>query len=296
MAERALDLVSLPGAQASVAEARPWRPGRRSLWVASFPLLLVAVFFILPLGMMIVQSLHTDASHGNAYARTLNSPAVLSSLLYTFTVALSVTALALLLSYPVAFFVAKARGSLFKLAMALILIPFWTSTVIRTYAWVVLMQRRGVLNELLLASGLIDQPLRLIGSNAGTEVAMVHLMLPLMLLPLLNAMRGIDPVYLRAAAVLGANPLKQFIHVYFPMTLAGVSAGCTLVFISALGFYVTPAMLGGSSSMVAVLIEQQASRLLDWPAASALGTLLLVLTCALFVVYERAVGGRRRAG
>lgn len=296
MVERTLELARETRAQAPATHARPWRPGRRSVWVASFPLLLVVVFFVLPLGMMVAQSLHNDASHGNAYVRILSSPAVVSSLLYTFTVALSVTLLALLLSYPVAFLVSRARGNLFKLAMALILIPFWTSTVIRTYAWVVLMQRRGLLNELLITSGIIDQPLRLIGSNAGTEVAMVHLMLPLMMLPLLNAMRGIDPVYLRAASVLGANPFWQFVHVYFPMTLAGVSAGCTLVFISALGFYVTPAMLGGSSSMVAVMIEQQASRLLDWPAASALGTILLLLTCALFVVYERAIGGKRRAG
>lgn len=295
MGDRALDLASLPLASARSDDPRPWRPGRRSLWVVSFPLLLVTLFFLVPLAVMVAQSLHTDSTHTNAYVRTLSNRAVISSLLYTFSVALSVTLIALLLSYPVAFFVAKARGSVFKLAMALILIPFWTSTVIRTYAWVVLMQRRGVLNELLLAGGLIDQPLRLIGSDTGTEVAMVHLMLPLMMLPLLNAMRGIDPVYLRAASVLGANPFWQFVHVYFPMTLAGVSAGCTLVFISALGFYVTPAMLGGSSSMVAVMIEQQASRLLDWPAASALGTVLLMLTCGLFVVYERAIAGTRRS-
>ena len=124
-------------------------------------------------------------------------------------------------------------------------------------------------------------------------------MLPFMILPLLSTMRGIDNNLLRAAAVMGANPFRQFISVYLPLSMPGVSAGCVLVFITSLGFYITPALLGGQRTMVAVLIEQQASRLLNWPLASALATILLVLTCALFVIYERTMrqtGGGRPAG
>jgi ABC-type spermidine/putrescine transport system permease subunit I len=250
---------------------------------------MLVLFFAVPLLTMIGQSLTAKQGMFATYHNILTQPGLLIPMLYTFGVALTVTLFALVLSYPVAFVISSLRGRLFTLSMALILIPFWTSTVIRTYAWIVLLQRRGVLNELLLASGIITHPLRLTGSDFGMQIAMVHIMLPFMMLPLLNTMRGIDRSYLRAASVLGANPFWQFTRVFLPLSLPGVSAGCTLVFISSLGFYITPALLGGSNTMIAVLIEQEASRLLDWPTASALGTVLLVLTCLLYVVYERAM-------
>ena len=250
---------------------------------------MLVLFFALPLFTMIGQSLTGKQGTFATYHNILTQPGLLVPIIYTFGVALTVTLFALVLSYPVAFVISSLRGRLFTLSMALILIPFWTSTVIRTYAWIVLLQRRGVLNELLLASGIITHPLRLTGSDFGMQIAMVHIMLPFMMLPLLNTMRGIDRTYLRAASVLGANPFWQFTRVFLPLSLPGVSAGCTLVFISSLGFYITPALLGGSNTMIAVLIEQEASRLLDWPTASALGTVLLVLTCLLYVVYERAM-------
>ena len=162
------------------------------------------------------------------YHNILTQPGLLVPIIYTFGVALTVTLFALVLSYPVAFVISSLRGRLFTLSMALILIPFWNSTVIRTYAWIVLLQRRGVLNELLLASGIITHPLRLTGSDFGMQIAMVHIMLPFMMLPLLNTMRGIDRTYLRAASVLGANPFWQFTRVFLPLSLPGVSAGCTL--------------------------------------------------------------------
>jgi ABC-type spermidine/putrescine transport system permease subunit I len=235
---------------------------------------MLVLFFAVPLLTMIGQSLTAKQGMFATYHNILTQPGLLIPMLYTFGVALTVTLFALVLSYPVAFVISSLRGRLFTLSMALILIPFWTSTVIRTYAWIVLLQRRGVLNELLLASGIITHPLRLTGSDFGMQIAMVHIMLPFMMLPLLNTMRGIDRSYLRAASVLGANPFWQFTRVFLPLSLPGVSAGCTL---------------GGSNTMIAVLIEQEASRLLDWPTASALGTVLLVLTCLLYVVYERAM-------
>lgn len=272
---------------------------RNSYLLALPPLLLLGALFVVPLATVIHQSLNGPNGVFAEYARALTDRSSVTVVLYTFRVAATVTLFALLLGYPVAFLVSRARGSRLNLLLALILIPFWTSTVIRTYAWLVLFQRRGVLNDILLDIGLIERPLRLVGSSVGMQIAMIHIMLPFMILPLLSTMRGIDQSYLRAGAVLGANPLRQFLWIYLPLSLPGVAAGCCLVFITSLGFYITPAVLGGNSMMIAVLIEQQASRLLDWPFASALATLLLLVTCALFLLYERLLrrtGAGRAAG
>ena len=184
--------------------------------------------------------------------------------------------------------VAGFQGGLLNLCFALILIPFWTSTVIRTYAWMVLFQRKGVLNGFLQQIGLIDQPLELMRNFIGVQIGMVHVLLPFMILPLLSTLRNIDPVYMRAAGVLGANPLRSFLHVYLPLSMPGISAGVMLVFINALGFFITPALLGSERQMmIAMLIEQQVSVTLNWGLASALSTLLLVVTIVLYFLYER---------
>lgn len=269
------------------ASPRAWSPSHGSALLLIPPLVLLCLFFIAPLAVVLLQSVWQDGFTLASYAAVLGNSSTLSSLGYTFRIAASVTVAALLLSYPVAYVVSRARGSLLHLAIAMILVPFWTSTVIRTYAWIVVLQRRGILNDLLISSGVTDQPIRLMNNGVGMQIAMVHIMLPFMILPLLSAMRGIDETLLRAAAVLGANPLRQFLFVYLPLSLPGVAAGCSLVFISSLGFYITPALIGGPNMMAAVLIEQQASRLLDWPLASALATILLALTCVLFLVHER---------
>lgn len=278
------------------ARRRPWRPERGNALLFLPPALLLLAFFILPLLTVVVQSFAGPEPGFAQYVAILSQSSTISVLIYTFQTATLVTIGALVLSYPVAFVVSRAKGRLLHLCLGMILIPFWTSTVIRTYAWIVILQRRGVLNEFLLGMDWIERPLRLTSNGLGMQIAMIHIMLPFMILPLLSTMRGIDGTLLRAAAVMGANPFRQFLSVYLPLSLPGVSAGCVLVFISSLGFYITPALLGGQKTMVAVLIEQQASRLLNWPLASALATLLLVLTCLLFMLYERtmryAAGGR----
>lgn len=296
-----LDRVQAAGASTGIrrGRSRAWSPDRGSAALFIVPLALLVLFFLAPLLVLLLQSLWKDGLTLANYAAVLGNWNTLSSLGYTFRIAATVTAAALLLSYPVAYVVSRARGSLLYLAVAMILVPFWTSTVIRTYAWIVVLQRRGILNDLLIGAGLTDQPLRLMNNGVGMQVAMVHIMLPFMILPLLSAMRGIDDTLIRAASVLGANPLRQFLSVYLPLSLPGVAAGCSLVFISSLGFYITPALIGGPNMMVAVVIEQQASRLLNWPLASALATILLALTCLLFIVYERMLrrlGAASRAG
>jgi ABC-type spermidine/putrescine transport system permease subunit I len=273
---------------------RPWNPERGNALLLLPPALLLAGFFVAPLLTLVVRSVAEPEPGFTQYETIFSQPSTLSVLLYTFETAAIVTIGALLLSYPVAYFVSRARGSLLHLCLGLILIPFWTSTVIRSYAWMVILQRRGVLNEFLIDMGWIERPMMLASNGIGMQIAMIHIMLPFMILPLLSTMRGIDGTLLRAAAVMGANPFRQFVSVYLPLSLPGVSAGCVLVFISSLGFYITPALLGGQKTMAAVLIAEQASRLLNWPLASALATILLVLTCALFIAYERLM--RRAAG
>jgi ABC-type spermidine/putrescine transport system permease subunit I len=267
---------------------RPWTPARGYALLLIAPGVVLAVFFIWPLVQVVIRSFFEPEIGLGNYVRIFGTTTYLRVIANTMALAATVAMVTLVLAYPVAWMVSAARGNTLYLWLALILIPFWTSVVIRTFAWMVLFQRRGVLNSFLLSTGLVDQPLRLMHNSIGVHIGMVHILLPFMILPLLSTMRAIDPTIMRAASVLGANPLRQFVHVYLPLTMPGVSAGFVLVFISALGFFITPALLGGPQNMmIAVLIEQQTSRLLDWPMASALASLLLAATALLYLLYDR---------
>ncbi|CAN5279880.1 ABC transporter permease [soil metagenome] len=260
----------------------------RGYWVMlAVPLLLLGVFFVWPIAAVIMRSFTDPALTIENYVEIFSRPAYIKVLRNTLEVAGTVTVLCLIISYPVAAIVASLKGSLLNLCFALILIPFWTSTVIRTYAWMVLFQRKGVLNSALQYAGIIDEPLELMHNFIGVQIGMVHVLLPFMILPLLATLRTIDPVYMRAAGVLGANPIRAFLNVYLPLSMPGISAGVMLVFITALGFFVTPALLGSERQMmIAMLIEQQVSITVNWPLASALATLLLVVTISLYLLYE----------
>jgi len=172
--------------------------------------------------------------------------------------------------------------------MGAVLVPLFTSVVVRSYAWMVLFQRNGPLNQALVWLDWPGAPVRLLQTPFAVDVGMVHILLPFMILPILGAMRAIDGTMLQAGELLGASPWRVFTRVYVPLTLPGASAGVILVFISALGFFITPALLGGGrSTTIAVLIEQQAVDLLNWPMASALATVLLVLSVVVYAGYNR---------
>jgi putative spermidine/putrescine transport system permease protein/mannopine transport system permease protein len=281
-------MAAIETAQRPKPWVRPWTPARGYALLLIAPAVVLAVFFIWPLIQVVIRSIvEPEIGLGN-YVRIFGTATYLRVIANTMTLAATVALVTLVLAYPVAWMVSAAHGKTLYLCLAMILIPFWTSVVIRTFSWMVLFQRRGVLNSFLLSTGLVDQPLRLMHNSIGVHIGMVHILLPFMILPLLSAMRAIDPTIMRAASVLGANPLRQFVHVYLPLTMPGVSAGFALVFISALGFFITPALLGGPQNMtIAVLIEQQTSRLLDWPMASALASLLLAATALLYLLYDR---------
>jgi len=202
-----------------------------------------------------------------------------------------VTLMCLLLGYPVAFFIAGQPPARASLLLFLVLLPFWTSLLVRTVAWVVLLQREGILNNFLISLGIITEPIRMIFNRFAVYVAMVHVLLPFMVLPLYAVMKGISPSYLRAASSLGARPAIAFRRVYFPQTLPGVAAGCLIVFIQALGYYITPALVGGADDqMISYFIAFYASRTVNWGMAAALSIMLVAATLVLYAVYDRLVG------
>src|SRR4051795_8471644 len=174
--------------------------------------------------------------------------------------------------------------------MILVLIPFWTSILVRSYAWMVLLGQEGIINEALIASGLRTEPMQLLNTRMAVYTGMIHILLPFMILPLYAVMRGIDRNLLRAAGNLGAAPSAVFTRIFLPLSLPGVAAGCLLVFILALGFYITPALLGGlKDQMISQLIVQQIQQRLDWGFGTAMGVLLVAITLAFLFAASRAV-------
>ncbi|SDD19238.1 putative spermidine/putrescine transport system permease protein [Paracoccus isoporae] len=204
-----------------------------------------------------------------------------------------ITALTFLLGFPVAHLLATLPMRKSNLLMILVLLPFWTSLLVRTSSWMVLLQQQGVVNDLLVWLGVIDDGGRLamMYNQAGTIIAMTHILLPFMILPLYSVMRTINPAYVRAARSLGATSWTAFRRVYFPQTLPGLGAGALLVFILAVGYYITPALVGGSSGqLISNMIAEHMTGTLNWSMAAALAAILLAGVLILYWVYDRLVG------
>jgi putative spermidine/putrescine transport system permease protein len=209
----------------------------------------------------------------------------------TFWISLVVTTLCLILGYPVAYLLANVHPRVSNLLMILVLLPFWTSVLVRTTGWAVLLQREGTINNILRAMGAISEPMQLIYNRTGVYVAMTQVLLPFMVLPLYGVMKGIAPTTMRAALSLGARPWVAFRRVYLPQSMPGISAGCLLVFILALGYYITPALVGGADDqMVSYFIAFYTNETLNWGMAAALGVILLTVTLALYALYNRLSG------
>ena len=211
----------------------------------------------------------------------------------TLWLSLVITVLCLLLGYPISYLMATLPVRTSNLLMIMVLLPFWTSLLVRTTCWIALLQQQGVINDLLVFVGVIgeDNRLAMIHNRTGTIIAMTHILLPFMVLPLYSVMKTIPPSYMRAARSLGANPVTAFVRVYMPNTVAGVGAGCILVFIIAIGYYITPALVGGTSgTLISNFIAHHMQVSLNWGLAAALGALLLALVLALYVLYDKLVG------
>ena len=204
-----------------------------------------------------------------------------------------ITFLTVLLGYPIAFLLASLKTRTSNLLMILVLLPFWTSLLVRTSAWIALLQKEGVINDFLVGLGLLSDENRLamIHNQTGTVIAMTHILLPFMILPLFSVMKTIPPSYMRAARSMGATPFTAFRRIYFPNTIAGIGAGGILVFILSIGFYITPALVGGTDgTMISNFIAYHISESLNWGLAAALGTILLLLVLALYILYDKIVG------
>lgn len=211
----------------------------------------------------------------------------------TLWMSLLITILCLLLAYPISYLLSVLPTAKSNLLIILVLLPFWTSLLVRTTAWIVLLQQEGVINDLIVWLRLVDDDNRLsmIHNRTGTVIAMVHILLPFMVLPLYSVMKTIPPSYMRAAKSLGATPCTAFIRIYMPNTVAGIGAGSILVFILAIGYYITPALVGGQSgTLISNFIAFHVSSSLNWGLAAALGAILLVIVSALYFIYDKIVG------
>lgn len=283
-------MTPLPNARALQRNAMWERIGLMGLVAPA--LLLILVTMLLPVGWLFYLSILSDAGTFSLehYQRMWEQPSYGRTFWTTFEVSLLTTGICMLLGYPLAYFLSELPKRTANLCMIAVLLPLWTSLLVRTYAWLVLLQRRGLINGWGIELGLWDEPLALVHNLTGTLIGTVHVMLPFLVLPLYSAMRAIDRNYLRAAANLGASPMRSFWLVFFPLAMPGLATGALIVFVLCLGFYVTPAVLGGGKViMVSSRIANDIEIFFNWGAASALGVVLLVLTAVLVLAATRLI-------
>lgn len=280
-------------AVASTAPRRTTRrvPDRWSL-VALPTVAMLLVVFVLPMATIVWRSLTLPEPGIENFTQILTSPTYRSVLVNTLQMAGLTTIFCVLLGYPYAYLMVRVGDGLRMILLLCVIVPFWTSLLVRTFAWILLLQDTGLVNEALIGAGLIDSPISLIRTMPGVVIGMVHILLPYYVLPMYAQMRKIDLSLMTAAESLGAPPRQAFWKVFVPLSLPGLISGATLVFLLALGFYVTPALLGsGSTLVIGELIVQQISGVLNWGVGSALAVALLIMTLTLLGVVNRFTRG-----
>lgn len=256
-------------------------------------LLLLLAVFVAPLVRILLLSFGEEGWSLDSYRTLFADDVLLAVLVRTLWLSATVTLLCLLLGYPVAYLMLRSSETVRRVIALLVILPLWTSLLVRTYAWIVILGRKGLVNEGLMASGITDAPVTLLYNRTSVYIGMVHVMLPFMVLPLHAVMQRIDLRLVSAACSLGATRTAAFFFIFLPLSLPGVLAGSLLVFILAIGFFVTPALLGGlSDTTFVMLIERQVNRLFNWPLASAMSVTLLIATLALVALYNRVLMGR----
>ncbi|MDP9836280.1 putative spermidine/putrescine transport system permease protein [Neorhizobium huautlense] len=257
-------------------------------------LLLIAFFFIIPVLMLLMRSVLEPTPGLQNYQELLGSTTYLRVFLNTFTVAGLVTVVAVVIGFPVAWLLAIMPDKWSRLVMAIIVLSMWTNLLARTYAWMVLLQRTGVVNKMLMSLGIIDKPLALVNNLVGVTIGMTYIMLPFVILPLIGILKAIDPAILRAAALCGANKRQCFTRVLLPLSLPGIASGALMVFVMSLGYYVTPALLGGTSNMMlAELVAQFVQSLVNWGMGGAAALVLLLVTMVLYAIQLKFLNPNR---
>ena len=260
----------------------------------AFPaLFLLLAFFIVPVTGLLLRSL-TEPQFGlQNYAELFATTTYARIIFNTFLVSGVVTLVSLIVGYPVAWLLAIMPSRAASIVFGIIILSMWTNLLARTYAWMVLLQRTGVINKTLMNLGLINEPLPLVNNLIGVTIGMVYIMLPFIILPLHATMRSIDPAILNAAALCGAGRWQSFRRVLLPLSAPGAAAGALMVFVMSLGYYVTPSLLGGTANMMlAGIIAQLVQSLLNWGLGGAAAFILLVVTLSLYALQVRYLEGR----
>ncbi|SCW62506.1 putative spermidine/putrescine transport system permease protein [Rhizobium mongolense subsp. loessense] len=257
----------------------------------------VAIFFIVPVTALLLRSVLEPAPGFGNYAELLGSATYLKIFANTFIVSALVTIISLLIGFPVAWALAIMPGRLASVIFAILLLSMWTNLLARTYAWMVLLQRTGLINKMLMGMGLINQPLPLVNNLTGVTIGMTYIMLPFIILPLYGVIKKIDPAILQAAALCGASRWQCLTRVLLPLAVPGMAAGALMVFVMSLGYFVTPSLLGGTANMMlAELIAQFVQSLVNWGMGGAAALVLLVVTLSLYVVQLRFFGSQNTGG
>ncbi|HEX2526277.1 MAG TPA: ABC transporter permease [Geminicoccus sp.] len=282
---------------AALAEARQVQPLKPRYWPFALPAVLVTLVVLLPfLWLAILSFFEAGAFSLVHYERMLENASYASILSDTLLLSLLVTGIVVALGIPTTYVIVRQPPMVATIMLACVAIPFWTSLLVRTYAWMVLLQRKGLINTWLLELGVIDRPLRMANSFSGTTIGMVHIMLPFFIFPLYSAMRQIDPDMVKAARSLGASSARAFWGIFLPLAMPGIMAGALLSFVLCLGFYVTPQLLGGGNvTTISMKIQQNVTMYSEWGASSALGVVLLVLVLACFLATQWMVPRRLRS-
>jgi ABC-type spermidine/putrescine transport system permease subunit I len=255
------------------------------------PAVLIAVLaFLAPLARLLGLSFSAPAGPLDAYAQLLGDDIYARVFLNTFVIAVAVTAVALVIAFPVAFALTRLARTWRAVVFACVLLPLWISVLVRTFSWMLLLERNGPVNRFVVASGISDQPLSLLFNHTAVLIGMVHVLLPYAVLPIYAALVRIDPGLLRASEGLGASGFTTFRRVLLPLSLSGIATAATFTFLLALGFFVTPALLGGPSSLtLSMLIDGFVSERLNWPLASAASVVLLAAALAFVAAASRFV-------
>jgi mannopine transport system permease protein len=267
------------------------RYSRALTFVLIAPLLVLLIAaFVWPIAKFLSLSVLEPAPTLEHFREIFDRPFYWTILLRTFRTGLIVTGLCLLMGYPVAYIMAKASGALALAIGAIVMLPLWISILVRTYVWTLFLGRNGVINNVATGLGLLDKPIQMLNTEGAVWLAMTQILLPVMILPIYASLKAIPHDLGRAAEGLGATRIGVFRHVTFPLSLPGVAAGSVLVFIMSLGFFITPMLIGGPRSMmIATLITEQATRFLDWSEAAALSTILMAITLAIVIAFNRAL-------
>lgn len=276
----------------SAAEAGWFGRMRSSRFGFAAPaLILLLIFFVVPVFSLLLRSVTEPELGLQNYAELVGTTTYAKVFFNTFLVAGVVTVLSLAIGYPVAWGLAIIPRRWAAVLFGIIILSMWTNLLARTYAWMVLLQRTGVINRTLIELGLIDQPLALVNNLTGVSIGMTYIMLPFVILPLYGVIRNIEPAILQAAALCGATKWQALMKVLLPLSLPGIVAGGLMVFVMSLGYFVTPALLGGTSNMMlAELIAQLVQSLVNWGLGGAAALVLLVVTLALYALQLRLVG------